>query len=73
MLSGDGPLYTKQRQIMGKALYKDQWQLHVRQFYEYITQRLLFENTYQLAGVNQVDVIREYVPTRLKRKLDLLI
>ena len=61
MLSGDGPLYAKQRQIMGKALYKDKWKQHVRQFYEYITQRLLFENTYQLAGVNQVDIVREWV------------
>lgn len=59
MLCGDGQLYAKQRQIMSKALYIDKWKVDVQQFYEYITQRLLFENTYQLAGVNQVDIIRD--------------
>jgi len=65
MLSGDGPLYAKQRQIMGQALYKDKWKLHVKEFYEYITQQLLFENTYTLAGTNQVDIVREYVSTHI--------
>jgi hypothetical protein len=59
MLSGDGSLYAKQRQLMGKSLYKDTWKAHLKEFYEYITQRLIAENSYDLAGVQQVDIIRE--------------
>jgi hypothetical protein len=44
---------------MGKSLYKDTWKAHLKEFYEYITQRLIAENSYDLAGVQQVDIIRE--------------
>lgn len=59
MLSGDGPSFAKQRQLMGKFLYKDQWKAHIKAFYEDITRKLLDQYSYNLAGVNQVDIIRE--------------
>ena len=57
--SGDTPFHAKQRQIMGKALYRESWHQDIKEFYEYITLRLLHENSYKLAGINQVDVTRE--------------
>ena len=59
MLSGDGSLYAKQRELMGKSLYKEAWKAHIKDFYEYITQKLIVENAYNLAGVQQVDIVRE--------------
>ncbi|KAI9777325.1 MAG: hypothetical protein M1839_008933 [Geoglossum umbratile] len=59
MLSGDTPQHAKQRKLMGESLYRDQWHQQVKDFYEYMTLRLLKENSYKLAGVNQVDIIRD--------------
>lgn len=59
MLSGDTPFHTRQREIMDKALYRDQWHKQVKEFYEYITLKLLHEKSCQIAGVNQVDITRE--------------
>jgi linoleate 10R-lipoxygenase len=59
MLSGDTPHNAKQRKVMGESLYRDEWHRQVKDFYEYITLCLLKEKSYKLAGVNQVDVIRE--------------
>jgi linoleate 10R-lipoxygenase len=59
MLSGDTPFHTRQREIMGKALYRDQWHKHVKEFYEDMTLQLLHEKSCQIAGVNQVDITRE--------------
>jgi hypothetical protein len=59
MLSGDGAVNAKSRQLMGKSLYKEQWKAHVKEFYEYITQRLISEKAYTLAGENQIDIVRE--------------
>src|SRR6266516_6256013 len=39
MLSGDGPFYAKQRSLMGRALYRDDWHKQVKAFYEDITQK----------------------------------
>lgn len=59
MLSGDTPFHTRQREIMGKALYRDRWHKQVKEFYEYITLKLLHEKSCKIAGVNQVDITRE--------------
>jgi linoleate 10R-lipoxygenase len=61
MLSGDTPFHTKQRETMGKALYRDQWHKHVKEFYENITLRLLHDYSCEIAGIHQVDLTREYV------------
>lgn len=61
MLAGDSSFHTKQRQLMRKALYRDQWHQQIKDFYEYITLKLLREKSCKIAGVNQVDITREYV------------
>jgi len=42
-----------------KALYRDNWHKEIKEFYEYITLRLLHEKSCKIAGINQVDVTRE--------------
>ncbi|KAH0555975.1 hypothetical protein GP486_006082 [Trichoglossum hirsutum] len=59
MLSGDTPHHASQRKLMAGSLYRDGWHQQVKEFYEYITLKLLREKSYKLAGVNQVDVVRE--------------
>lgn len=59
MLSGDREVHTRSRNLMQKALYSSGWDHEVRSFYENITLRLLHEKSYQIAGVNQVDVVRD--------------
>ncbi|KAL6715679.1 hypothetical protein ACLMJK_006640 [Lecanora helva] len=59
MLAGDTGFHTQQRKLMGSCLYKDQWQLQIKQFYEYITLKLLKEKSYKIAGINQVDITRD--------------
>lgn len=44
---------------MAKALYHDNWHQQIKDFYENITLRLLHENSYKLAGTNQVDITRD--------------
>ncbi|KAJ9645772.1 hypothetical protein H2199_002812 [Coniosporium tulheliwenetii] len=59
MLSGDTSLHAKQRQTMAKSLYRENWHKHIKQFYEYITLKLLHEKSFQIAGVNHVDITRD--------------
>lgn len=59
MLAGDGPANAQSREVMGKALYKDGWHQEVKAFYEKITLELLHTHSYKLAGVNQVDMVRD--------------
>ncbi|PGH27261.1 hypothetical protein AJ80_00971 [Polytolypa hystricis UAMH7299] len=59
MLSGDSPSNTASREMMGKALHPETWQAEVKKFYEYITLKLLHDKSYKLAGVNQVDIVRD--------------
>jgi len=61
MLSGDSPIHAKQKQLMGTSLYRDQWHQQIKDFYEYITLRLLHEKSCRIAGLNQVDITRELV------------
>jgi len=57
--SGDTKFHSNQRQLMHKALYRDNWHKEVKEFYEYITLRLLHEKSCKIAGINQVDITRE--------------
>lgn len=59
MLCGDGQFFTQQKQVMAKALYHDKWHAQIRDFYEYITLKLLRQHSKKIAGVNQVDMTRE--------------
>lgn len=71
MLCGDTPLFAKQKQIMRESLYKDQWHQHVRDFYEHTTLKLLKKKSFKIAGVNQVDITREYACAAAMRCLPL--
>lgn len=66
MLAGDSKFHGKQRQLMHQALYRDQWHQQIKDFYEYITLKLLKEKSCKIAGVNQVDITREYVNNHIK-------
>jgi linoleate 8R-lipoxygenase/9,12-octadecadienoate 8-hydroperoxide 8R-isomerase len=59
MLSGDRPANANSRCIMGRALYKDAWKDEVEAFYRNITLQLLRSKSYQIAGINQVDIVRD--------------
>ena len=61
MLAGDCPVNAKSRELMKTALYPDPdvWKREVKTFYENITLQLLHEKSYKLAGVNQVDIVRD--------------
>ncbi|EGC43242.1 fatty acid oxygenase [Histoplasma capsulatum var. duboisii H88] len=59
MLSGDEPPNAASRQMMGRALYHGEWEAEVKKFYEQITLKLLHEKSYKIAGVNQVDIVRD--------------
>ena len=61
MLSGDSEKHTKQRETMGGCLYHDRWRQQVKDFYQDITIQLLREKSCKIAGINQVDITREYV------------
>lgn len=59
MLSGDKSPNAASRKMMGGALYREQWESEVKKFYEEITIDLLHRYSYQIAGVNQVDIVRD--------------
>jgi linoleate 10R-lipoxygenase len=59
MLAGDSAFHTKQREVMSKSLYRDQWHKAVKDFYEYQTLKLIREKSCKIAGINQVDITRE--------------
>ncbi|OJD23672.1 hypothetical protein ACJ73_04972, partial [Blastomyces percursus] len=59
MLAGDEPDNAASRQMMGKVLYHGEWEAEVKKFYEHITLKLLLEKSYKIAGVNQVDIVRD--------------
>lgn len=59
MLSGDTEFHAKQKQVMAKAIYHDQWKKDIKSFYEYITMRLFKEKSVKIAGINQVDLTRD--------------
>ncbi|KAL8965257.1 MAG: hypothetical protein Q9183_003949 [Haloplaca sp. 2 TL-2023] len=59
MLSGDSSFHTKQKQTMEKALFKDNWNQSIKNFYEEITLKLLHQKSFKLAGMNMVDITKE--------------
>ena len=59
MLGGDSIFHTKQKEVMRGSLYRDKWQEQIKEFYEYITLKLLRERSCKIAGINQVDITRE--------------
>jgi Animal haem peroxidase len=59
MLSGECPRHARSRSLMELALYPDNWEQGVKRFYEHITLKLLHHNSYNLAGQNQVDIVRD--------------
>lgn len=59
MLSGDRPPNAASRKLMGTALYREKWEAEVKSFYEEVTLKLLHQYSYQTAGVNQVDIVRD--------------
>ena len=58
-LSGDGPKNASPRILMEPAPYSADWEEEVKRFYEHITLKLLHRNAYKIAGVNQVDIVRD--------------
>ncbi len=58
-LGGDTVLHRKQRELMHGLLYREKWHEHIKNFYEYITLRLLHEKSCTIAGINQVDLTRD--------------
>jgi linoleate 10R-lipoxygenase len=59
MLAGDTQFHAKQRDLMHKNLYRDQWHRHVKDYYQQITLQLLRQKSCKIAGINQVDLTRE--------------
>ena len=59
MLCGDSKYFSDQKAVMHKALYRDEWHRHVKDFYEEITLKLLKQKSCKIAGINQVDITRE--------------
>ncbi|OLN90159.1 Linoleate 10R-lipoxygenase [Colletotrichum chlorophyti] len=59
MLSGDTDFHAGQKKCMHALLYKDDWNSHVKNFYAGITEQLLREKSYKLAGKTHVDIIRD--------------
>ena len=61
MLGGDTSFHAKQRESMSTSLYRDKWHEQIKEFFEYITLKLLTEKSCKIAGINQVDITRESV------------
>jgi len=61
MLSGDGAFFKERRDMMGKALYKDKWQISIKEFYQDITLKLLHQYSFRVGKgqTHQVDLIRD--------------
>ncbi|KAL8737471.1 MAG: hypothetical protein Q9181_001659, partial [Wetmoreana brouardii] len=59
MLSGDTKFHAQQKQTMGKALFRENWHQHIKDFYEQITLKLLHQKSFKLAGTNMVDITRD--------------
>lgn len=73
MLAGDGPENAKSRDLMETQMYQnasgnpsrgiptgnEKWLIAVRDFYEQKTTELLRGKSYKLAGINNVDIIRD--------------
>ena len=71
-LAGDSSANTKSRECLGAALYRENWLQEIKAFYEQTTLDLLERHSYKLAGVNQVDIVRDVgnlAPARLSSEI----
>lgn len=59
MLSGDTAFHAGQRKCMHAQMYKGNWEVNIKAFYAQITDKLIEEKSYKLAGKNFVDIIRD--------------
>lgn len=61
MLSGDTAFHAGQRKCMAGLLYREGWKAHIKAFYRQISEQLLAEKSYRLAGGQQthVDIVRD--------------
>ncbi|EEH06908.1 animal heme peroxidase [Histoplasma capsulatum G186AR] len=49
-----------QAKVIDEIFAQDSWREEVKQFYQDITQKLLKRNSVKIAGINQIDITREY-------------
>lgn len=49
-----------QAKVIDETFAQDSWREEVKQFYQDITQKLLKRNSVKIAGINQIDITREY-------------
>lgn len=61
MLSGDEMANTESRKMMYTEMYHKGWEDQVKQFYEETMMDLLQKHSYEIAGVKQVDIVRDVV------------
>ncbi|KAI9661338.1 MAG: hypothetical protein M1831_003071 [Alyxoria varia] len=61
MLAGDGIANQKSREMVNKAFYDQpqDWYSDVKKFYETKTRELIEKESYELAGMKQVDLVRD--------------
>lgn len=59
MLGGEKPLHAKQKKTQDSSLFREDWHQRIKEFYEDITLKLLWRNSCQIVGINQVDITRE--------------
>ena len=59
MLAGDGQTNKKSRKLVTHGLYPSEWESDIKNFYEHKTRELLEGRKYELAGIHQVDIIRD--------------
>jgi prostaglandin-endoperoxide synthase 1/linoleate 10R-lipoxygenase len=58
-LSGDTTLQARQRKSLDEQLFKNDWNMRIKAFYARMTDDLLKEKSYKLAGTNFVDIVRD--------------
>ncbi|OIW26965.1 heme peroxidase [Coniochaeta ligniaria NRRL 30616] len=59
MLSGDTTFHAGQWKCMAALLYREGWKTHIKAFYKQISEQLLVEKSYKLAGQTHVDIVRD--------------
>lgn len=58
-LAGDDRSSTKQRDLISNILHRPQWKDDVKAFYATVSEKLLAQKSYKLAGTTQVDLVRD--------------
>ncbi|KAJ6784027.1 hypothetical protein PWT90_00314 [Aphanocladium album] len=59
VLSGGPDLHLIQRTSVGTSLFGEDWKSAVKNFYNQMTESLLREKSYKIAGQTQVDIVRD--------------